>query len=261
MYHRDRNPPLSLLTETRRVGAEVLMARAHAQIDGLVAGATESVLASLAEDGVTAYFGPPSDDEPGARGGALSVWPLDLVPEQVGVAAADLLRMRVRVLIAPDGSAAGLTALDRALVVAAKTPHLVLASQPVPTTTWVALRARPRAAVLVDVPVRVPRPAQPVVRVQGLRIEGGPTGRLRGHVLGPGERPVPDAVVRADGLGTSARTGRDGAFVLAGVPPAGAIRLVVEARGVSRSIRATGGTEPVVLRLDFEPNVGHVEEV
>jgi hypothetical protein len=237
------------------------MVAVQSPVEGLVAEATRTVLATLADEGVPASFGlparfglPPVGGGQGDTARSVWVWPLALQPERTAVPEPDLLRLRVRFLVAGDGSADSLELVDHALRIVANAPHLVLVAEPLPVETWAALRLRPGIAVVLDVPVRVPRPPVPQPRVRGpLKLGEAPMGTLIGRVLGPGEVPVPEILVNAPALSVSTRTGRDGTFVLTGVPGTGPIRLEVSGKGLHLSTEVVaGGPEPLVLRCQFE---------
>lgn len=230
------------------------MGPARAPVHGLVGEATQAVLTALIDGEAPAQVGLPPE-APGQGGdSSLYVWPLTLVPDRITAPGPDALRMRIRFLVTSDGSAAAAALLDRALLIAAADPHLDLVLDPIPAQTWIALRARPRVAVVVEVPVRVPRPAPPVVRVRApLRVDQAQIGTLRGRVVGPGAVPIPGAAVRAVDLGIATRTGGDGQFTLAGVPTDTPVRLLVSARGTRMSTQVTThGAEPPVVLLKLE---------
>ena len=233
------------------------MGPARAPIEGLVAQATQVVLTALTDAGLPARLGLPPD-EAGDRGDELHVWPLALVPDPVTAPGPDVLRLRVHYLITSDGSPAALALIDRALLVATADEHLGLVPDPLPAQAWAALRVRPRVAVVVEVPVHVRRPSERVVRVRGpLRVDGVPLGTLRGRVVGPGAIPVPGAVVRMPDIGVTARTDRDGAFALDGVPAAGQVRLLVSARGAQRWVDVPAHSpDPHTLTLEFDTEAG-----
>lgn len=230
------------------------MGPARAPVHGLVKEATQAVLTALTEGEAPARLGLPPEDSGRGESPSLYVWPLTLVPDRITAPGPDVLRLRVRFLITSDGSAPTAPLLDRALLIAAADPHLDLVLDPIPAQTWIALHARPRVAVVVDVPVRVPRPTPPVVRVrQPLRVNQAQIGTLRGRVVGPGEVPIPGAAVRAVDLGIATRTANDGQFALAGVPTDTPVRLLVSARGTRMSTQVTTpGAEPPVVLLKLE---------
>lgn len=98
------------------------------------------------------------------------------------------------------------------------------------------------------------RPAERAALVRfPLNINAGELGVLQGSVLGPGDTPIADAVVRVEGVDRTARTDAHGRFRLRG--PVGAknkpVRLNVRARGVEIDSEVETGS-PVILRLPLE---------
>lgn len=227
------------------------MGPARAPVEGLVAEATQTVLSALTGAGVPVRFGLPPDDPAADHDATAHVWPLALVPEPAG---RDALRLWVHFLVTPDGTEGGPALIDRVLRIAISDPRLGLVPDPMSPQTWLALRARPRIAVVVEVAVHVPRPTEPTPRVRGqLRVHEAPLGTVRGRVVGPGGLPLPGAAVRAVDIGASTYTGRDGAFVLTGVPGGGRVRLHVSAGGQHLTTEvAADDPEPSVLSLELE---------
>lgn len=227
------------------------MGSARAPVEGLVAEATQAVLSALTGAGIPARFGSPPDDPAAGHGATVHVWPVALVPEPTE---RDALRLRVHFLVAPDGTEDDPALIDRVLRTAIGDPRLGLVPEPISPQTWVALRARPRIAVVVEVAVYVPRPTESIPRVRGpLRVQEAPLRTVRGRVVGPGGLPLPGAAVRAVDIGASAYTGRDGGFVLTGVPGAGRVRLVVSSGGQHLTTEvAADDPEPSVLSLELE---------
>jgi hypothetical protein len=74
---------------------------------------------------------------------------------------------------------------------------------------------------------------------------------LMGRVLGPAGVAVPGVRVTAAGIGTWARTGGDGAFLLPGLP-AGPVRLLVTGKGLRFHTEVAASAQPVVLHCEFE---------
>jgi hypothetical protein len=221
---------------------------------GPLAGATREVLSWLSQAGATATLAPPVDSSvPNIETGELQVWPLDLVADQSMRMSnrPDALRLRIRYLITSDGWAG---ALDPVLQAAATDSQVSLVFEPIPVETWVALRVRPRPALVVEVPIRVSRPVARMPLVRGpIRVEGVPMVALHGTVLGPGNVPVPGARVRAIDIGASAHTDGDGRFVLPGLPAVGSTRLSVSGKGLHLSTDVVvASAEPVVLLCDYE---------
>jgi hypothetical protein len=221
-------------------------------VDGLLAEATQTVLATLTDAGATARLGPPADEPD--QGGGLCVWPLALVPDRVAPSTPDALRLRAQFLVAGGGDAESIALIDRALLAAAGDPQVCLVPEPLSAQTWAALQVRPRAALVVEVAIRLPRPTPTPVRVRGpLRIADAPLTTLRGRVLGPDAVPVPGAVVRATDIGVSTHTGRDGSFALSGVPATESVHLLVSARGARLSTQISPrSAEPLVLSLPID---------
>lgn len=201
----------------------------------------------------TVRFGPPDD---AAAGTGLCAWPVDLLREQEVRSSAGprQLRLRVRYLVTAEGSGEQVARLLDPVVAAAVDPTRVTVTfEPVPAELWLALGARPRPALLVDVPVRVDRPAAAVPHVTApLRLETVVARTLRGTVLGPGDVPVPGMRVEAPAAGAGTYTDAAGAFGFGGLPP-GELRLVLVGRGryFHTDVTAAAG-EPVVIRCDFE---------
>ncbi|MFC7483985.1 carboxypeptidase-like regulatory domain-containing protein [Luedemannella flava] len=111
----------------------------------------------------------------------------------------------------------------------------------------------PRLALLVDVPVRVHRPAPSAPRVTGgLRITETPLRAVRGQVVGPSDVPVPGVRVVAVGLDLATRTDAHGAFAFAGLPVA-ATRLTVAGKGLRGGADVPAdAAQPVVLHCQYE---------
>jgi hypothetical protein len=224
--------------------------------DAPLAGAIAAVLAWIARCGIAGQVGPPVEAKPDAAADRLRLWPLTLLPDQAlrGGTLRDPLRLRLRCLLTADGFGAdGSTALDSLLAAAAPDPWVALVLEPVPVEVWTAFGIHPRAALLVDTPVRVvrPDPVRPLVRAP-LRVDDAPLVALRGRVLGPGDIPVSDIRIEAVDLGLSTRSDRLGEFVVAGVPATGPTRLVVSGRGLHLDTRVEPSLQPVDLHCAFK---------
>jgi hypothetical protein len=110
---------------------------------------------------------------------------------------------------------------------------------PVPVVLWSALGVPPRPAFRLRVPLERERPMPAVPRVkEPLVIRTVPAEVLLGRVVGPGDIPIPDALVELPSMGLSARTDAKGRFRFASVPtdtPLG--RLEVRAKGEVLAVR------------------------
>lgn len=110
---------------------------------------------------------------------------------------------------------------------------------PVPVALWSALGVPPRPAFRLRVPLERERPVPTVPRVKmPLVIRAVPSAALVGRVVGPGDFPIPDALVELPSMGLSARTDARGRFRFASVPadtPLG--RLEVRAKGAVLAVR------------------------
>jgi len=121
-------------------------------------------------------------------------------------------------------------------------------------TVWLALRAAPRPAFLVRVPLRRERPAKraPLVR-RPLIVQKSPMASLSGVVLGPTDEPLMGARVELPVLQQSTHTDSRGRFRFSSVPTEPSSKLLrVRARGREISVRtkmAAGGREGFVIRL------------
>jgi hypothetical protein len=222
--------------------------------DGPLAEATREVLSWLSRAGATATLTPPVDAPvPDEGSGELHVWPIELLPDQ-GMRMSnrpDALRLRIRFLIASAGLAG---ALDPVLAAAAVDSAVSLVFEPIPVETWLALRVRPRTALVVEMPIRVGRPVAATPLVRGpIRVEGVPMVALHGTVLGPGNVPVPGVRVRAVDVGGSTHTDGDGRFTLPGLPAVGTTRLSVSGKGLHLSTDVVvASAQHLVLHCDFE---------
>jgi hypothetical protein len=129
---------------------------------------------------------------------------------------------------------------------------LQVALRPIDAGVWRGFGIPPRAAFLLQVPLRVERKADRGPRVRELKTQFVSSGRLQGVVLGPGDVPIAGARVEAPSLGISATTASNGRFSFARVPmEASAIRLRVSAKGEVQEIDAAppAGGKQFTIRM------------
>jgi hypothetical protein len=218
---------------------------------GPLAGATATLLDWLRRAGAPATVTPPTD----ADATGICVWPLAFLPERrtAGGAVPDPLRLRLRFLVTTGGTSLP-DVLDRVLLAAAVDGGFPLVIEPITAEIWLSLRARPRAGLLVDMPVRVDRPAPEPIRVTSpLRVEHVPLQPLRGQVVGPGGTPLPG--IRVEAVGSNAHTFTDpaGAFAFAGLPSGQQVRLLLSGKGLRLTAEVSvAGSEPVVIHCQTE---------
>ena len=127
------------------------------------------------------------------------------------------------------------------LVFAALTePDFEVDLSPVPVALWAALGVPPRPAFRLRVPLARERSQQDVPGVKvPLLAQAMPAAVLVGRVVGPGDIPIPGALVELPAMGLSARTDLKGCFRFASVPagtPLG--RLEVRAKGAVLAVSA-----------------------
>jgi hypothetical protein len=233
---------------------------------GPIAAATARLVSWLTQHaaGTAVHVGPPKDTDAGPV--ELTVWPLALLPEPGARSTVgrqrDPFRLQVRHLVTAGGPAgSSAAALDRVLVAAVETGEaaLTVVLEPLPPHTWLALRALPRAALLIDVPAQIARPLPrvPVVR-RPLRVQSTPLRPLHGRVVGPGDMPLAGIRVEVVATGTSTYTDATGSFDFAALPADQPTRLRL--RGKDRPLLAeldapiTSGsvTDPVIIHCDLE---------
>lgn len=231
---------------------------------GPFAGATAALLDWLARvSDVPVVLGPPVDDlpeqpesdaskaspgKPGKPSTAVSlrVWPLEFLrePELRNVRQREPFRFRVRYLLTVAGTNDLGPVLDPVLVAAVTAQEVTLVLNPPQPAQWQALRARQRAALVLDVAAQVARslPEAPMVRSQ-LRIRDVPLRQLRGQVLGPDDVPLPGVEVEELTTGKRTRTRTDGTFTITAVPAATSSRLRLTVKGRHLLVEATGPTD------------------
>jgi hypothetical protein len=128
---------------------------------------------------------------------------------------------------------------------------------PVPAAVWAGLRVSPRPGFRVRVPVRRERPEGVVHRVRfPVVTQMVPAEVLLGRVVGPGDVPIPGALVELPSLKLSTRTDAQGCFRFPRVPPAATLgRLEVRAKGELLEVGAESlatGTQPLLIRLPLK---------
>lgn len=129
---------------------------------------------------------------------------------------------------------------------------------PVPLGVWAGLGVQPRPSFRLRLPVRRERPVPVVPRVQVPLVAhvNSINDALTGSVVGPGDVPIPGALVELPSLRLSTRTDARGVFRFPSVPPAGSLGgLEVRAKGEVLALGAealvTEGA-PLVIRLPLK---------
>ena len=130
---------------------------------------------------------------------------------------------------------------------------------PVPTTVWAGLRTAPRPCFRLRVPVRRER-AMPVIhRVlfpATPQATPTPAEALLGCVVGPGDVPIPGALVELPTLKLTTRTDAKGCFRFPSVPPVATLgRLEVRARGELLELGSevlAAEPQPLLIRLPLK---------
>lgn len=113
------------------------------------------------------------------------------------------------------------------------TPEFEVDLSPVPVELWTALGVSPQPAFRLRLPVRRER-EEPVVRRVGFPLVAHtlPNEALLGRVVGPGDVPIPGALVELPALKLSTRTDARGCFRFPLVPPLESLgQLEVRAKG------------------------------
>ncbi|MDY7227267.1 carboxypeptidase-like regulatory domain-containing protein [Hyalangium rubrum] len=128
---------------------------------------------------------------------------------------------------------------------------------PVPLELWATLGVPPRPAFRVRVPVRRERAEPNVQRVRfPLVLRSASPEELRGRVVGPGDVPIPGALVELPSLKLGTRTDARGYFHFPLVPPVESLGgLEVRAKGEVLHVGAealTPNQEPLVIRLPLK---------
>lgn len=130
--------------------------------------------------------------------------------------------------------------LGELVFAALEEPDFEVDLSPPPVPLWAALGMAPRPAFRLRVPLERERPVPAVPRVkEPLITRAVPAVPLLGRVVGPGDIPIPEALVELPSMGLSARTDAKGLFRFASVPSATPLgRLEVRAKGAVLAVRA-----------------------
>ncbi|MCE9673647.1 carboxypeptidase-like regulatory domain-containing protein [Myxococcus stipitatus] len=128
---------------------------------------------------------------------------------------------------------------------------------PVASSVWAGLRVPPRPAFRVRVPVRRERPASVVHHVRfPLVTQTVSAEALLGCVVGPGDVPIPGALVELPALRLTTRTDDQGRFRFPRVPPVTALgHLEVRARGELLALAPealAAEPQPLLIRLPLK---------
>jgi len=226
----------------------------HGPIQEATAGLV-SWLASATDAAVRTA--PPDDTDDDVDHPVLSVLVLALAREQE-LRSADRrepLRFRVRHLVTgPVASDVTARLLDRVLAAAVETGEPMVVLEPPPPELWLALRATPRAALLVDVPTQVARPAPVVPLVRSpLQVRSGPVRSIRGRIVGPADMPLTGIRVEVAGTGAATYTDTSGRFTLAAVPDEESLLMRLSGKG--REFLAdvvTSSVDDIVIHCDLD---------
>jgi hypothetical protein len=191
-----------------------------------------------------------------ADGSGVDVWPLALVSDKDirGGTARPPLRLCARFLVTAGGAAdAGLGLLDLVLSAAAGDDRYRVVFEPVPAELWLVASTPPRPALLVDVPVQVPRRTPETARVRApLQIDIAPLRTVEGRVLGPGDVPLAGMTVAAEGADRRVNTDERGRFVLSGVPAA-TPAVLLTGKGLRLRAELPGAEgEPLIIHCDIQ---------
>jgi hypothetical protein len=214
-------------------------------IEAATAGLVDWLTATT---GAAAVVEPPANDESEGEP-ALTVWPLALLPERQlhSAVARGPYRFLVRHLVTGP-----LRVLDAALVAAVRAGEPVINLQPPADETWLALRARPRAALLVDVPAQVGRPTPVAPRVRSpLQVRGAGLSKVGGRVLTPDELPLTGVQVELVSTGVRTYTDTAGRFSFAAAPAEDPVRLRLLAKG-HRMVVDVPAADDVVIHCDIQ---------
>jgi hypothetical protein len=147
--------------------------------------------------------------------------------------------------------------LSELVFAALEAPEFEVELTPVPLELWAALGVPPQPCFRLRVPVRREQaePRIPRVRVP-LVIQAGPSEALLGCVVGPGDVPIPGAVVELPTLRLTTRTDARGYFRFPFVPPLKTLGgLEVRAKGEVLHVGAEAlapAEGPLVIRVPLK---------
>ncbi|WP_338863678.1 carboxypeptidase-like regulatory domain-containing protein [Myxococcus stipitatus] len=120
---------------------------------------------------------------------------------------------------------------------------------------WAGLRVPPRPGFRLRLSVRRERP-QPVVHHVRFPTLAPLAEALLGCVVGPGDKPIPGALVELPSLSLATRTDDQGCFRFPRVPPVASVgRLEVRARGELLALGPevlAAGPQPLLIRLPLK---------
>jgi hypothetical protein len=147
--------------------------------------------------------------------------------------------------------------LGELVFAALEVPDFEVELAPVPLELWAAMGAPPQPAFRLRLPVRRERAEPSIPRVRApLVIQTSPSEALLGCVVGPGDVPIPGAVVELPTLQLSTRTDARGWFRFPFVPALKTLGgLEVRAKGEVLRVgaEALAPTEgPLVIRLPLK---------
>lgn len=147
--------------------------------------------------------------------------------------------------------------LGELVFAALEAPEFQVELAPVPVELWAALGVAPQPAFRLRLPVRRERAEPNIARVRApLVVQSSPSEALLGCVVGPGDIPIPGAVVELPTLNLSTRTDARGFFRFPFVPPLKTLgALEVRAKGEvlhveSEALASSEG--PLVIRLPLK---------
>lgn len=169
------------------------------------------------------------------------------------------LQLSARYLVTAWGSSEleGHEILGKLVFTAMADPEWQVELRPVSADMWRALGVPPRPSFWITVPLRQPRVERmaPPVR-KPLVVNSSFVLPLHGIVLGPGNVPIPDALVELPSLGAHTRSDRNGRFRFTAVPTGGvATQLRVRAKGKEFSVSTKDdhklSDSPLVINLNL----------
>jgi hypothetical protein len=209
---------------------------------------------AVAGPGVQVALTAPADEHSGA---GVSLFLMDLASQQPmrGQARAPLqLALRYLVTAWAEGPVAEHRLLGALVAAAMQEEGFEVLLGPTAPATWMALGAAPRAAFVLQVPVRQARPEPVLPRVRGpLVMRGVALAPLAGVVLGPGDVPVASARVEVPSADAFTETDPQGRFRFPALPVEPRQKLVrIRARGRQLDVEIAQPEESsaVVIRFD-----------